>query len=380
MRPVGVSRRGGRGVALEQRVLGLGVERRGRLVEHQQQRLVAHEAAGQRELLPLAERHVHAARPRRPELRVEPRRQPRHHVVGAGAIDGARAPRARRRGAARRRGRPCAARETRSGRNPETRPPAARATRRRACAPAACRRRGSRPDDGSYILREQLDQRGLARAVLADDGDDRAGRQRAATRRRARAARCLDTRTTRGRGGCRCCSASGTGRSAVAASDARSPRARPAAASRPSRSRAESRSRRRSRRCTPTAARRPRAPAARRRRTRRSTTRRSTTAPTYARAEHGPRQRVPRRRAPARRATGPYQRSQASRRSATSRSPMPVTRTSLPGGAVVAVVKRCRASRVDCAPRSCAVRSTPGRHVDVNTVGSAKTASSTSAG
>ena len=37
---------------------------------------------------------------------------------------------------------------------------------------------------------------------------------------------------------------------------------------------------------------------------------------------------------------------------------MPVTRTSLPGGAVVAIVKRWRASRLACAPRSCAARST----------------------
>ena len=35
--PPGLARR--RGVALEQRVLGLGVERGGRLVQHQQQRL-----------------------------------------------------------------------------------------------------------------------------------------------------------------------------------------------------------------------------------------------------------------------------------------------------------------------------------------------------
>ena len=55
------------GVALEQRVLGLGVERRGRLVEHQQQRVVAHEAARQRELLPLAE-----ATPRRRPGQVGP--------------------------------------------------------------------------------------------------------------------------------------------------------------------------------------------------------------------------------------------------------------------------------------------------------------------
>jgi hypothetical protein len=57
---------------------------------------------------------------------------------------------------------------------------------------------------------------------------------------------------------------------------------------------------------------------------------------------------------------------------------MPVTRTSFPGAAVVAVVKRCLARRLGCAARSCAPRSTAGRHVDVKTVGSAKTASSTS--
>ena len=44
---------------------------------------------------------------------------------------------------------------------------------------------------------------------------------------------------------------------------------------------------------------------------------------------------------------------------------MPVTRTSFPGGAVVAMVNRCRASRFVCAPRSCADLSTAGRHVDV---------------
>ena len=52
-----------RGEALEQRVLGLGVERGGRLVEHEQQRLVAHEAAGERELLPLAEATPRRRRP-----------------------------------------------------------------------------------------------------------------------------------------------------------------------------------------------------------------------------------------------------------------------------------------------------------------------------
>ena len=59
---------------------------------------------------------------------------------------------------------------------------------------------------------------------------------------------------------------------------------------------------------------------------------------------------------------------------------MPSTRTSFPAAAVVAMVKRWRLNRPDAAPRSCAARSTPGRHVEVSTVGSAKAASSTSAG
>ena len=59
---------------------------------------------------------------------------------------------------------------------------------------------------------------------------------------------------------------------------------------------------------------------------------------------------------------------------------MPATRTSFPGGAVVAVSKRCLASRCDWAPASSAARSTAGRQVEVSTVGSAKTASSASAG
>ena len=59
---------------------------------------------------------------------------------------------------------------------------------------------------------------------------------------------------------------------------------------------------------------------------------------------------------------------------------MPVTRTSLAGGAVVAVVKRCEASRFDAAPASSARRSTPGRQLDVITVGMANTPSRSSAG
>ena len=78
----------GRRIALEQRVLGLGVQRRGRLVQHQQQRAIAHEAARQRELLPLAEADLHALGPGRAELRLEPGRQPGDHVVGTRAVHG----------------------------------------------------------------------------------------------------------------------------------------------------------------------------------------------------------------------------------------------------------------------------------------------------
>ena len=117
---------------------------------------LAHEAAGERELLPLAERHLDAAGPGRAELRLEARRQPGDDVVGAGAARPRSTTAARRPGAARRRRRPCGARGTRSGRSPGTRPPAARASRRPACARAACRRRGSRPDVGSYSLASSL--------------------------------------------------------------------------------------------------------------------------------------------------------------------------------------------------------------------------------
>ena len=60
------------------------------------------------------------------------------------------------------------------------------------------------------------------------------------------------------------------------------------------------------------------------------------------------------------RATGRYQRSQASRRSAQGVRPMPVTRTSFPGGAVVADREQMTRQPLDCAPRSCAARSTAG--------------------
>ena len=74
------------------------------------------------------------------------------------------------------------------------------------------------------------------------------------------------------------------------------------------------------------------------------------------------------------RATGPYHCSHAARRSSRSRGAMPVTRTSLAGGAVVAVWNRCSASRRFGAPASSTSRSTPGRQDDVATVGTAKSA------
>ena len=59
---------------------------------------------------------------------------------------------------------------------------------------------------------------------------------------------------------------------------------------------------------------------------------------------------------------------------------MPVTRTSLPGGAVVAVTNRWRARRIEEAPRSWTPRSTAGRQDAVSTVGAANRANSTRIG
>ncbi len=85
-------------------------------------------------------------------------------------------------------------------------------------------------------------------------------------------------------------------------------------------------------------------------------------------AEHRPGQA--RARPPSPSGPGPAARTTAPRRRGgrrPGRSPMPVTRTSLPGGAVVAVWYRWRASRLDWAPRSWAAaldRRPPGRGQD----------------
>ena len=59
---------------------------------------------------------------------------------------------------------------------------------------------------------------------------------------------------------------------------------------------------------------------------------------------------------------------------------MPSTRISLPGPAVVPMSNRWRASRLLGAAPSSVRRSTPARHEDTKTAGSANTVSSTNAG
>ena len=206
----------------------------------------------------------------------------RDHILGAGAADGRRRRLARRPGAGHHRRRRCDARGTRSGRSPGTRRPAARASRRRECAPRSVRSIRMRPLRRLVHLRQQLDQRGLARPVLADDRHDRAGGQRE-----------IDVVEHETIG-------PGIGERDVLEADAfgqprrqradrrrrratpRSPRARRDAARRPSRCRAETRSRRRSRRRRTTVASRPPAPAARRPPGRAARTTRRRSRPTYA--------------------------------------------------------------------------------------------------
>ena len=79
-------------------------------------------------------------------------------------------------------------------------------------------------------------------------------------------------------------------------------------------------------------------------------------------------------------ATGANQRSHSVRRRRARSGPMPVTRTSLPAAALVAVANRCSASRLCSAKRSSTCRSTAGRQAELITVGIAKTTSRISAG
>ena len=80
------------------------------------------------------------------------------------------------------------------------------------------------------------------------------------------------------------------------------------------------------------------------------------------------------------RAIGAYHRSHAARRCAAICGPIRATRSSLPGAAVVAVANMCAASRWCAAEPSSVARSTPGRQVEVSTVGAANTTSSSSSG
>ena len=138
--------------------------------------MVAHEAAGERELLPLAEGHLDALRPGRAELRLQARRQPTDDVVGAGAADGRHD-----------RGlvvQPRHVADAHGVAGPELE---AEEVLERARQPRAPLVRGHAgqldavhqdPAGGRLVeLGEELHQRRLAGAVLADDGDDRAGGQ-----------------------------------------------------------------------------------------------------------------------------------------------------------------------------------------------------------
>ena len=271
------------GVPLEQGVLGLGVERGGRLVEHQQQRLVAHEAAGQGELLPLSEGDLDAVRPGRAELGVEPGREPRSTTSSAPA----RSTAATDRRLVVEAGHVADAdgvlgRAARTGRSPGRRRPAGTATRRPACAPGRPRRPGSGRAVGLVEL---------ATAASPAWSCRRRSRRRsrppsrpAGSGRRPRA----PVGPCRGRRTMTCSKRMPVGAAVrhrrVGVLDERRPRsppARPGGASRPARCRAGSRSRRPWRRCRPTAARRRRAPAARRRAARGARRRRTRSAPTY---------------------------------------------------------------------------------------------------
>jgi hypothetical protein len=167
-------RRAPRRVALEQRVLGLGVERGGGLVEHQQDGSLAHEAAGERELLPLAEADLDAVGQLGPSWVSRPRRsaRPRRRLPRGRPR---RRSRARRRAAAGRRAPRCGARQLEAEEVLEG------AGQARAPGLHRHRARGRRRRPGCGRARrlveaaEQLHQGRLAGAVLADDRDHAPG-------------------------------------------------------------------------------------------------------------------------------------------------------------------------------------------------------------
>ena len=142
----------------------------------EQQRVLAHEAAGQRELLPLTEGHLDALVPGRSELGVEAGGQPVDDVVRAGPVTAASA----------------AGRSSSRARSPTPTACWARSSNRKKSWKAPARRsRHSGTDMRGEVDAvdldaprgrvvepgQQLDQGGLAGAVLADDGHDGAGGQ-----------------------------------------------------------------------------------------------------------------------------------------------------------------------------------------------------------
>ena len=256
MRPSGAPsfcRLGRLRVAFEQSVLGLGVERGGRFVQHQQQRTIAHEAARQGELLPLAETDLHAFRPGRAELGFEAGGETLHHVRRSGAID-----RGRHRGLVVQPGnvadahgvaRPKLEAEEILKRAGQPRPPFVGANPRQIHAIDE-----DSPVVGLIHPAQQLHQRALAGPVFADDGDHRAGLQlqidvveHAPLGSRIGEGHVLEADALPP-------VAPARASRRVPSATRRSPPATPCAANHPARSRAGIRFRRPSRRCRPTTA------------------------------------------------------------------------------------------------------------------------------
>ena len=257
MRPARRSSRARAGVALEQGVLGLGVEGRRRLVEHEHERLVAHEAAGQGELLPLPEGDLDAVVPRRAELGVEPGRQAVDDVVGAGPVDGAD----HRRHVVE--PRLVADADALAGDQLEAEEVLERPGQPGPPRPARDRREvdavdGDAPGRRAVHPGQQLDERRLAGAVLADDRHDGAGRQQHVdvVEGEAFGARVAERHVLEADAVAQ--PVGRLGRGAAPPARRRSPRATSGAATSPATRRAGSRARRRTGRCTATAAARPR--------------------------------------------------------------------------------------------------------------------------
>src|SRR6266576_2751311 len=158
-------------IALKQGVFGLRVQRRCRLIEYEQQRLIAHEASRQRQFLPLPERQFDSARPRWTQLRFQACRQTGNDICRAGAFyrRSHRVLVLKSRNVAQTDGMPCA----------EFEPEKVLERAGEALAPLAglhpCQRRFVEENGtGCWLVhfRQELDQRGLAGTILADSRRD----------------------------------------------------------------------------------------------------------------------------------------------------------------------------------------------------------------